>query len=148
MKILSLIFLTIIGLSCESSQNDGIYNIPNIQENIKAFAEARKCFPRENNILLVILEHKDDTMVVSLSDTYPKIKTMKCNYDTVLYEHRIIFVGEKIKGFSTNSSPSRFQPDIMEKSLSKEWPNTEEFTTWFYFYKDEKLVYKDTPCVE
>ena len=148
MKFYSLMLIPFLILSCNMEKDEYSYSSANLKENIKAFIDARKCFQKDINIVLVSLEPKGDTMVVSMADMYPRIKIMTFNYDTVLYGHRIIFTGEKIKGYSKKSSTNQFPPDIIEKSKNTEWPYIEEFTTWFYFYKDGKLVYKDTPCAE
>ncbi len=148
MKFYSLMLIPFLTLSCNTAKNEHSYSIPDLKENIKEFIDARKCFQKDINLVLVSLEPKDDTMVVSIADMYPKIKVMTFNYDTILYGHRIIFTGEKIKGYSKKPSTEQFPPDIIEKSISNEWPYDEEFTTWFYFYKDGKLIYKDTPCSE
>lgn len=98
--------------------------------------------------MVVSLEAKNDTLFLDIYDTYPNVKAIKFNYDTVLYGHRIIFAGEKIKGYSKKSSTNQFPSDIIENSISKERPYIEEFNTWLFLYKDGNLIYKDISCSE
>lgn len=116
MKFYSTILKLFVILSCGGNSDKGSYEIPNIEENIKAFINARKCFEKKTYVSLIDLKVKQDTLSVELADTYPKVKEMKFNYDTVLYGHRIIFTGDRIKGYSKNPSASKYPSDIIEIS--------------------------------
>lgn len=148
MRYYIIILASLIILSCEVDKDEHSYNIPNLKENIKAFVDAKKCYEKSTNIVVVSLEAKNDTLFLDIYDTYPNVKVIKFNYDTVLYGHRIIFTGEKIKGYSKKSSTNQFPSDIIENSISKERPYIEEFNTWLFLYKDGNLIYKDIPCSE
>ena len=144
-KLYSAIIMLFVIHSCGGDNNEGTYEIPNLKENIKAFIDARKCFEKNIKVLLVNLKVKNDTLSVEIADAYPNVKEMKYNYDTVLYGHRIIFTGDRIKGYSKKSSANQYPSDLIEMSKSSEW---EEFTAWLFLYKDGKLVYKDIPCID
>lgn len=143
-----IILVSFIILSCGEAKDERSYEIPDMKENIKAFIDARKCFEKSINLYVVYLKVKNDTLSVEIADAYPNIKEMKFNFDTVLYGHRVIFTGERIKGYNKKSSTNQYPPDIIEISKNREWPFHEEFTLWTFFYKNGKLVYKDTPCAE
>jgi hypothetical protein len=98
--------------------------------------------------VVVSLIVKNDTLSVEMADAYPNVKEMNYNYDTVLYGHRIIFTGDRIKEYSKKSSVNQYPSDLVEISKSREWPFTEEFTAWLFLYKDGKLIYKSQPCAE
>jgi hypothetical protein len=148
MKLYITILMLFVNLSCGGDNDDGSFEIPNLQSNIKAFIDARKCFKKDIKAVLINLEVKNDSLSVSMADTYPDVKEVKYNYDTVLYGHRIIFTGERIKGYYKKSSTNQYPPDLVEISKSREWPFTEEFTAWLFLYKDGKLIYKDLGCAE
>ncbi len=149
MKLYITIWILFVILSCGGDNDEGSFEIPNVQNNIKAFIDARKCFKKDIKAVLVNLKVKNDTLFVSMADTYPNVKEVKYNYDTVLYGHRIIFTGDRIKGYSNKASTNQYPPDLAgEISKSREWPFTEEFTAWLFLYKDGKLIYKDLGCAE
>ena len=148
MKYCLGIFVWLIILSCERDDGERSFEIPNLVENLKTFINAKKCFEKSINILVVNLFVKNDTLSVEMADTYPDVKEMKFNYDTTLYGHRVIFTGERIKGFNKRSPTNEFPSDIVAINKSKKWLLTEECTIWLYRYKDDKLIYKDLPCVE
>lgn len=146
-KFYSAIFFLLVILSCGNNNEEGVYEIPNLKENIKAFVDARKCFKKSIKVVLVYLVVKNDTLSVELADVYPNVKELKYNYDTILYGHRIIFTGDKIKGFCKKSSINQYPSDLVEISKSREWPFTEEYTFWLFVYKDGKLIRKSQPCI-
>jgi hypothetical protein len=143
-----IILVSFIILSCGERKDDRSYEIPNLKENIKTFIDSKKCFENSINLLVVNLEVENDTLSVEIADTYPKVKEMKFYFDTVLYGHRVIFTGDRIKGYNKKMPASQFPPDILEISKSREWPFHEEFTLWLFLYKNGKLIYKDLPCAE
>jgi hypothetical protein len=147
-KFYYTILIMFIILSCGGDNNERSYEIPDLKDNIKAFIDSRKCFNKDTNVVRVYLEVKNDTLSVQLADIYPNVKKMKYNYDTVLYGHRIIFTGDRIKGYCKGSIENQYPSDLVEISKSREWPFTEEFTAWLFLYKDGKLIYKNQPCAE
>lgn len=147
-KIYIAILMLFVILSCGYGNDKGSYEIPNLKENIKVFIDARMCFEKNTNVLLVNLKVKNDTLSVEMADTYPNVKEMKYNYDTILYGHRIIFTGDRIKGYSKKSSTNQYPSDLIEISKSRELPFNEEFTAWLFLYKGGKLVYKDLACID
>jgi hypothetical protein len=148
MRFYSTILILFIILSCGGDNDENSYEIPNLKDNIQAFIDARKCFKKDTKVVRVYLKVKNDTLSVQLADIYPSVKKMKYNYDTVLYGHRIIFTGDRIKGYSKKSPANQYPSDLIEISKSREWPFDEEFTAWLFLYKDGKLVYKELPCAE
>jgi hypothetical protein len=145
MKFYFTILIAVILLSCGEDKGGHIYEIPNLKENLKAFIEAKKYWEKPTYIVLVNLEAKNDTLSVDIADTYPDIKEMKFRYDTFLFGHRIIFTGEKIKGFSNKLQTDQFPADIIEINRNKRWLLARECTDWWFRYKDGKLFYKETP---
>ena len=148
MKLYITILILLVFLSCGGDNDEGSFEVPHLQNNIKAFIDARKCFKKDIKAVLVNLKVKNDTLSVSMADMYPNVKEVKYNYDTVLYGHRIIFTGERIRGYCKKFSTNQYPPDLVEISKSREWPFTEEFTAWLFLYKDGKLIYKDLGCAE
>ncbi|OQP67847.1 hypothetical protein A4R26_32570 [Niastella populi] len=148
MKYYNILFVLFIVLSCGSDKDEGSYEIPNLKDNIKEFIEARKCFKKDTKVVRVYLQVKSDTLSVQLADIYPDVKKIKYNFDTVLYGNRIIFTGDRIRGYCKASEVNQYPADLIEISKSIEWPFIEEFTSWQFLYKDGKLIYKVLPCVE
>ena len=145
-KSYSAVFLMFLILSCKDYNNKDSYEIPVLEENIKAFINSKKCFSNSYNIVNVNLNVNHDTLSVGMHNTYPRVTAAKFNYDTMLYGHRIIFTGERIKGYCKRFKVNQYPPDIISESKNREWPYIEEFTSWLFLYKHGKLIYKSLAC--
>ncbi|WP_126974047.1 hypothetical protein [Gynurincola endophyticus] len=134
--------------SCKNINKERQFDVPDLKEHINKFIEAKKCFNKPTKLLLVNLNVRNDSLQVEIADTYPNIMIEKFRFDTIISEVRLIFTGEKIKGFSQNIAKLDYPRDIL-KTLDMD-PDLmyEEFTLWVYLYKNGKLVYKEEPCSE
>lgn len=145
---LRYILFALFTLSCGINNDQRDYDIPNLEEHIITFKNSKKCFEKALEVLVVNLELKNDTLFLEMADTYPDIKKMKFNCDTVLYQSRIIFTGERIKGYYNKSSLSQFPTDIVEINKNRDLLSLSEFNLWEFAFKDDNLLYKSTPCSE
>ena len=148
MKTFFCISVFLFILACKTIDQEKEFEIPDLQANINAFIQSKKCFDKPTNLLIINLGVKHDTLQVEIADTYPNIKMEEFRFDTVLSGSRVIFTGEKIKGFSKKSSHSDFPSDIIRALEMNRDLLSEEFTAWFYLYQKGKLIYKDCPCAE
>lgn len=146
MRFYNIIFIMLLIISCRYYKNEDSYDVPDLEENIKSFINSKKCFPKSSNIVLVNLNTQHDTLSLGIHDTYPRVTEAKFNYDTMLYGYRIIFTGERIKGYCKNYKVNQYPSDILSESKSREWPFIEDFTSWQFLYKDGKLIKKNVAC--
>lgn len=102
------------------------------QENINTFIESKKCWDKPNSLVKVNLGIRHDSLRIEIADTYPNIKAEKFRFDTILSGSRVIFTGEKIKGFSKKTTRSHFPPDIVSALKMNPDLRYEEFTAWVY----------------
>src|SRR5687767_11592242 len=112
MKISICISVLLFILSCGRINQEKEFEIPNLQQNIKTFIQSKKCFNKPTNLVKVNLGAKHDSLQVEIADTYPNLKFEQFRFDTILNGTRVIFTGEKIKGFSRQAPHSDFPPDI------------------------------------
>lgn len=148
MKIFIGISTLLIILSCKSIDQEKEFEIPDLQVYINTFVDSKRCFNKPANFLVINLASKNDTTQLEIVDTYPNIKAEKFRFDTVLHGSRVIFTGEKIKGFSKKTPHSDFPPDIVRTLETNPDLLYEEFTTWVYLFKKGRLVYQERSCAE
>jgi hypothetical protein len=148
MRIIYSFYLFVIAISCRENNVRDEYKVPMLLSNVKAFIGAKKCFNETIDILVVNLNVEKDTLYVEIADTYPNIKELKFNCDTIINQHRVIFTGEKIKGFCQSSSNNQFPKDIIETNKNQKWKLFEEYTNWLFVYHKGKLIRQSLPCSE
>lgn len=148
MKLLNCISALLFIVACNRVNQEKEFEIPDLQENINTFIESKKCFNKPTKILVVNLSAKHDSLQLEIADSYPNIKAEKFRFDTIIKGNRVIFTGEKIKGFSQQAPHSDFPPDIVRAFEMNPDLLYEEFTGWAYLYKKGELIYQERPCAE
>lgn len=143
MKTFIYFSLVVLILSCN---REYAVDIPNLKEKIDSFIHAKKCFDKQTKIMIVNLAITNDTLNVEFADSYPNVKKMRFQFDTIIGESRVIFTGEKIKGFSTKKNHLSFPRDIVNIVEANPDLYLADFTSWTYLYKGGKLIYVDRPC--
>jgi hypothetical protein len=146
MKI--LFFICFLGLvtGCVNQHDENDHEIPMLQKNIKAFINAKKCFGEPTEIVAVNLTVRSDTLYLEMVNSYPNFNEVKFVYDTVIEGRRILFTGEKIKGYHTNLSSGRLPKDIREINKQRELNMFKEGTNWLLVYFHGALVRKSLDC--
>lgn len=148
MRIFICISVMLFILSCKRADQEKKFEIPNLQDNINTFINSKKCFNKPTNFLKVNLSARHDSLQLEIADTYPNIKAEKFRFDTIISGSRVIFTGEKIKGFSKDLPHSGFPPDIVKALEMNPDLLYEEFTAWVYLYQKGELIYQERPCSE
>ena len=148
MKIFICVSILLFTLSCQRINHETGFEIPNLQDNINTFIKSKKCFNESRKLLKVNLSIRHDSLLIEIANTYPNIKTQRFRFDTILGGSRVIFTGEKIKGFSKNSPNADFPPDIVKALELNPDLTYQEFTGWIYVYQNGKLIYQERPCAD
>lgn len=142
------IFVLLFFLSCNGERQENDFEVPQLEDKIKAFINAQKCFTKTTKFLMVNLDARHDTLQLEFADSYPDIQKLTFKLDTVLYGKRIIFTGDNIRGFSRKSLKTGFPPDIVKDLEDNPDLLFYEYTLWLYLFKNGQLINKDTPCSE
>lgn len=146
MKTIYFFILLTMAIACTEINNDDIYDVPQLSENISAFINAKKCFGESRDILIINLDVQKDTLYLDIANTYPNTNNMNFVNDTIINGVRTLFLGEKIKGFYKNSASNDFPSDIVEINKNQRWLLEIDFTNWYFVYFKGSLIRKSLGC--
>jgi hypothetical protein len=140
---LLLILVCACHFACNSARkNSDIHSISATVKIIKAFAGANESLHHSTGIITVSLKNRNDTILFHIMNNYPNIHELPFNLDTSIEGHRVIFAGERLKGYLGQKKINSYPTDIVNEFEHGESKYL-DYRFWVFHIYNGKIVHYD-----